>query len=251
MKTVIVRPPAASLADGLVTHIERTPVDLELATRQWKAYVSALTTEGWRVVGAPVANTMADSVFIEDTVVIFGDTAVVTSPGDRSRRGEPAAVEKTARELGLAIERIALPGTLDGGDVLKVGTTVFVGRGGRTNADGIRQLRGILTPLGYSVVAVPVSRVLHLKTAVTALPDGTVVGHPSVVDDPSIFGRFLGLPEEGAAVVVLDESSVLMASSVPKSIALVEDLGYRVVSVDISEFEKLEGCVTCLSVRVR
>jgi dimethylargininase len=251
MKTVIVRPPAASLAEGLVTHIDRTPVDVELATRQWKGYVSALTTEGWRVVGVPLANDMADSVFIEDTVVIFGDTAVVTSPGDRSRRGEPAAVEKTVRELGLSIDRIALPGTLDGGDVLKVGTTVFVGRGGRTNAEGIRQLRGILTPLGYSVVAVPVSRVLHLKTAVTALPDGTVVGHPSVVDDPSIFGRFLGLPEEGAAVVVLDESSVLMATSVPKSIALVEDLGYRVVSVAISEFEKLEGCVTCLSVRVR
>ncbi|MCU1421368.1 MAG: dimethylarginine dimethylaminohydrolase, partial [Microbacteriaceae bacterium] len=152
MKTVIVRPPAASLAEGLVTHIERTPVDVELATKQWKGYVSALTTEGWHVVGAPVANAMADSVFIEDTVVIFGDTAVVTSPGDRSRRGEPAAVEKTVRELGLTIERITLPGTLDGGDVLKVGTTVFVGRGGRTNAEGIRQLRGILTPLGYSVV---------------------------------------------------------------------------------------------------
>jgi dimethylargininase len=87
MKTVIVRPPAASLAEGLVTHIDRTPVDVELATRQWKGYVSALTTEGWRVVGVPLANDMADSVFIEDTVVIFGDTAVVTSPGDRSRRG--------------------------------------------------------------------------------------------------------------------------------------------------------------------
>ncbi len=250
-RRALVRPPAATLAAGVVTHIERTPVDVDLATRQWQGYVSALTREGWQVVGAPRADGFADSVFVEDTVVVFGDLAVITSPGDPSRRGEPRGVEPVVRDLGLSVERIALPGTLDGGDVLKVGTTVYVGRGGRTNAEGIRQLRGILVPRGYTVVAVPVSRVLHLKTAVTALPDGTVVGHPSVVDEPSIFGRFLGLPEEGAAVVLLDDSSVLMASSVPRSAALIADLGYRVVTVDIGEFEKLEGCVTCLSVRIR
>jgi dimethylargininase len=136
--------------------------------------------------------------------------------------------------------------------VLKVGTTVYVGRGGRTNAAGIRQLRSILTPLGYTLVAVPMTKTLHLKSAVTALPDGTVIGWADVVDDPRLFDRFLPMPEEGGAhVVVLDEETVLMASSAPQSAALIEQLGYRVVAVDISEFEKLEGCVTCLSVRVR
>jgi dimethylargininase len=155
-------------------------------------------------------------------------------------------------ELGLAVARIELPGTLDGGDVLKVGATVYVGRGGRTNAEGIRQLRAIVRTLGYDVVAVPTTKVLHLKSAVTALPDGTVIGYPPLVDDPAIFDRFLPVPEEaGAHVVVLAEDTVLMAASAPRSAALIENLGYRVVTVDIGEFEKLEGCVTCLSVRIR
>lgn len=249
--TLLVRPPSSNLAEGQLTHIDRVPADLELADRQWDAYVAAMTAEGWEVVEVPLGQGLADSVFVEDAVVMFGPVAVLTSPGAESRQAEIAAVERTVRELGLRVERIVAPGTLDGGDVLKVGTTVYVGRGGRTNAEGIRQLRAIVAPLGYTVVAVPVSKALHLKSAVTALPDGTVIGHPSVVDDPSVFGRFLPMPEHGSAVVVLGPDAVLMAASVPQSAALIAGLGYRVVTVDVSEFEKLEGCVTCLSVRVR
>ena len=102
------------------------------------------------------------------------------------------------------------------------------------------------------MVAVPVTKALHLKSAVTALPDGTVIGYAPLVDDPSVFGRDLAVPEaEGVAVVVLADDTVLMSSAAPKSAALIADLGYRVLTADISEFEKLEGCVTCLSVRVR
>ncbi|MES2171747.1 MAG: dimethylarginine dimethylaminohydrolase [Actinomycetota bacterium] len=251
-RIAIVRAPAANLAEGEVTHVRRKKVDTALADTQWDAYVAAFANQGWDIVEVPVGDDMADSVFIEDTVVLFDDLAVIASPGAESRRGETAAVETTVRELGFKTERIALPGTLDGGDVLKVGTTVYVGRGGRTNADGIRQLRALVGPLGYSVVAVPVTKALHLKSTVTALPDGTVVGWPAVVDEPALFERFLAVPEEGGAhIVVLDHTTVLMAESAPKSAALVADLGYTVVTVDISEFEKLEGCVTCLSVRVR
>jgi dimethylargininase len=101
-------------------------------------------------------------------------------------------------------------------------------------------------------VAVPTTKALHLKTAVTALPDGTVIGYLPLVDDPSIFDRFLAVPEaHGTAVVVLDAGTVLMSSAAPQSAALFENLGYTVITVGISEFEKLEGCVTCLSVRVR
>ncbi len=251
-RVALVRLPAGNLADGIVTHQARVGIDTDLADRQWDEYVSALDEHGWDTVEVPVAPDAADSVFVEDTVVMFGELAVVTSPGADTRRGETAAVEETVRELGLRVERIELPGTLEGGDVLKVGTTVYVGRSGRTNAEGIRQLRALVSHLGYTVVAVPVSKVLHLKTAVTALPDGTVIGYAPNVDDPNAFGRFLAVPEEtGSAVIVLDESTVLMAASAPQSAELIRDLGYKVVTVDISEFEKLEGCVTCLSVRVR
>jgi dimethylargininase len=161
-------------------------------------------------------------------------------------------VEESLTALGLEVLRIERPGTLDGGDVLKIGSTIFVGRGGRTNSDGIRQLRKILAPRGYSVVAVPVTKALHLKSTVTALPDGTVIGYRPLVDDPFVYDRFLEVPEpSGAHVVILADDTVLIASSAPETARLIEGLGYRVISVDISEFEKLEGCVTCLSVRIR
>jgi len=251
-QTALVRLPSPRMAEGEITHIERTPVDVDLADEQWDAYVTALTDNGWTTLEVDAAPEAPDSVFIEDAVVIFGDTAVLGSPGADSRASEILGAEEAVRSLGLAVERIELPGTLDGGDVLKVGSTVYVGRGGRTNAEGIRQLRAIVSPLGYSLVAVPVTKVLHLKSAVTALPDGTVIGYAPLVDDASIFDRFLAVPEEaGTAVVVLAPDTVLMSAAAPKSAALITELGYRVVTVDISEFEKMEGCVTCLSVRVR
>lgn len=251
-RVALVRLPAANLADGQVTHIARSMVDAEKADEQWDAYVAALIDNGWDTIEVPVAAEAPDSVFVEDTVVIFGDTAVITSPGHETRRTEIAAVEDTVRELGLRVASIELPGTLDGGDVLKVGTTVYVGRGGRTNGEGIRQLRSIVSPLGYTLVAVPVTKVLHLKSGVTALPDGTILGYPPLVDSPEMFDRFLAVPEpEGVAVVVLSEDTVLMSASAPKTAEIITELGYRVVAVDITEFEKLEGCVTCLSVRIR
>ena len=129
---------------------------------------------------------------------------------------------------------------------------MYVGRGGRTNGDGIRQLRSILGPLGATLIAVPTTKVLHLKSAVTALPDGTVIGHPPVVDDPGVFDRFLPVPEEsGSHVVLVGGDRLLMAADCPRTADLLADLGYEPVTVDISEFQKLEGCVTCLSVRVR
>ncbi|WP_281258168.1 dimethylargininase [Compostimonas suwonensis] len=248
----LVRPPATNLAEGLLTHLERQAVDVALADEQWDNYVQALADHGWTTIDVEPADTLPDSVFVEDAVVLFGELAVITSPGAAVRRPETAAVEASVRELGLVVERIELPGLLDGGDVLTVGTTVYVGRSGRTNADGIRQLRALLAPLGYTVVAVPLTKVLHLKSAVTALPDGTIIGYVPLVDNTAIFPSFMAVPEPGGAhVVVLSEDTVLMAASAPQSAALVSELGYRVVTVDISEFEKLEGCVTCLSVLVR
>lgn len=248
----LVRRPGPRLAEGLVTHIDRQPVDLDLAAEQWKGYVRALRDAGWDVVEVEPADDCPDAVFVEDPVVVYGDLAVLARPGADTRRGEVAGVEAAVRAAGYRVARIEAPGTLDGGDVLKWGGTVWVGQGGRTNAEGMRQLAAALEPLGARVVGVPVSRVLHLKSAVTALPDGTVVGYPSLVDDPDVWERFLPVPEEsGAHVVLLGGRRLLMAADAPRSAAMFRGLGYAVTEVDIGEFIKLEGCVTCLSVRMR
>jgi dimethylargininase len=251
-RVALVRVPATTLAKGQVTHVKRRVVKFDKAEQQWEAYVAALEAEGFTTLQIEADDEHPDCVFIEDTVVMLGQVAVITSPGAQSRMGEEDAVEAVIADLGLDTRHIRQPGTLDGGDVLKVGDTIYVGRGGRTNAEGIRQFRAIAIELGYSVIAVPVTKALHLKSAVTALPDGTVLGHPTLVDNPAIFPHYLEVPEvQGVAVVVLTNNSVLMSASAPKTVALIESLGYRVTTVEISEFEKLEGCVTCLSVRIR
>ncbi|TDO44301.1 dimethylargininase [Kribbella sp. VKM Ac-2527] len=248
----LVRRPSPRLAEGLVTHIERVPVDTDLAVRQWQQYVDALGDAGWSTIEVPPIDECPDGVFVEDTMVVYGDLAVIAHAGATERRPEAAAAEAAVAAQGYRIARIGEPGTLDGGDILKVGTTVYAGLGGRTNEAGITQLREHLEPLGADVIAVPVTKVLHLKSAVTALPDGTVIGYEPLVDDASAFKSFRAVPEEsGAHVVLLDDKHLLMAASAPKTADLFRELGFTPVVVDISEFEKLEGCVTCLSVRLR
>ena len=252
-RRALVRRPSPRLAEGLVTHIERSEVDVELAQQQWQGYVDALVAAGWEPHEVDAAADCPDSAFVEDTMVVYGDLAVIARPGAPERRPEVTAAEEAVRAEGYRVAHIEAPGTLDGGDVLKHGGTVWVGQGGRTNAEGIAQLRGLLAPMGARVIACPLEKVLHLKSAVTALPDGTVIGYEPLVDDPSIWGdRFLAVPEEaGAHVVLLGDDHVLMAASAPRTAALLHRRGLKVTRVDISEYEKLEGCVTCLSVRLR
>jgi dimethylargininase len=246
----LVRPPGPRLAYGIVTHIEPTPVDLALAGRQHAAYVAALAGAGWDVTTVPPADDCPDAVFVEDTVVVSEGLAVNTRPGADARRAETATVADTMGALGLRVEVIAAPGTLDGGDVLQIGQTVYVGRGGRTNAAGIAQLADLLAGLGRTVVTVPLPKVLHLKSAVTALPDGTVLAFGDLVDlEP--FPVLRMVPEEaGAHVVPLGGPDVLIASSAPRTAELVASLGWHPIVVDITEYERLEGCVTCLSVLI-
>jgi dimethylargininase len=251
-RKALVRRPSPHVADGLVTHIERNSVDPDLAVQQWHGYVQALKDAGWEITEVAPAPELADSAFVEDTLVVYGDLAVVTRLGAEKRRPEVTAAERSVRQAGYRVVRIVEPGTIDGGDVLKFGGTVYVGQGGRTNAEGVRQLTEYLSPFGVTVVPVPVTKVLHLKSAVTALPDGTIIGYEPLVDDKDMFDRFLAVPEEaGSHVVLLEDNKLLMSSRAPETAAMLRDMGYDVVCVDIGEFEKLEGCVTCLSVRMR
>ncbi|PWN47801.1 putative dimethylarginine dimethylaminohydrolase [Violaceomyces palustris] len=274
---LLVRPPSSKLVQGQITHIERSDeVSYDLARQQWQNYVKAFSEEGWKVKVVDEADDQPDCVFVEDSIVFFKNLAeghesgadrrdlfVLASPGTETRVGELKGVEKVAEELRsqaesercerqFQVERITKPGTLDGGDILKIGKVVYVGKGTRTNEEGIRQLASLVGPLGYKVVPVTVNKALHLKSAVTALPDGTVIGYPPIVDDPSVFPKFLAVPEpHGVAVVVLSEKKLVISSGAPKTIEMISALGYELVKIEITEFEKLEGCVTCLSVRVR
>ena len=250
--TALIRRPSPRLTEGIVSHIEREHVDVARAVEQWEAYGEALRNSGWRTVEVAPADDSPDSVFVEDTMVVCGHTVVISRSGAPTRQPETTGAEETVSQFGFDVRRITAPGTLDGGDILKVGDIMYVARSGRTNGEGIRQLRAVYAPLGVRVIAVPLTKVLHLKTAVTALPDGTIIGWPPALDDPRFFPHFIAMPEEsGSHVVLLGGDLVLMADNAPRSADLLSDLGYTPVPVDISEFEKLEGCVTCLSVRLR
>ena len=250
-KMALVRRPSPRMAEGITTHIDRVPADGALAARQHARYVEAVAGAGWTVREVAPADDLPDCAFVEDTVVVLGDLAVSTRPGAPERRAEVAGTEEGIRSLGLEVARIEEPGTLDGGDVLHVGRTVYVGRGGRTNGEGIRQLRRHAATRGRTVVPVQLYRALHLKSAVTALPDGTFITSDPSLFDPSPFPTMRVVPEEaGAHVVPMGDGTILMSSSAPRSAAVFDDLGFDVLTVDIGEFEKREGCVTCLSVLV-
>jgi dimethylargininase len=247
--TAIVRRPSSRLDEGIVTHHRREPIDLELAVEQWEGYVAALRAHGWAIVEAAPADGCPDGVFVEDAAVVLGGAAVLTRPGVPQRRDEVPSVGEALESLGLVPRAIEAPGQLDGGDVMAVDGTVYVGLGERTNAEGARQLEALV---GMPVVPVPIARVLHLKSAVTALPDGSVIGFEAALDDTSAFPGLVPAPEEGGAhVVKLGGDALLIAEGAPRTAELLTARGYRPVPVAIGEFEKLDGCVTCLSIRVR
>jgi dimethylargininase len=248
----LVRRPGPRLPEGIVDHIERVPVDYELAVKQWEQYVEMLRRYEWETIEVDRADDCPDSVFVEDTMVVYNNVALISRPGALSRRPEIVGAERTIERFGYRIDRIREPGTLEGGDVLKVAEVMYVGRTARTNAEGVAQMRRTFEPLGVTVVEVPVSKVLHLKSAATALPNGSVIGYLPALDDATIFPDFIPVPEPaGAHVVLLGGNRLLMAASAPKTAELFVALGYEPIVVDISEYEKLEGCVTCLSVRLR
>lgn len=249
-KVAFVRVPSSVLDSNELTHLERTEVDTDLAAEQWEAYVELLERYGWETYEVAAAETLPDAVFTEDQVVVLDGVALVTRSGAASRRPEAAGVRAAIAEAGYIVEEMEQPATLDGGDVLVNGDTVYVGASSRTNASGIRALRRVATGLGYRVVAVPITGALHLKTVATALPDGTVIAWTDAIERPELLGRVVEAPELlGASVLPLDGETVLVSEAAPETAELIRGLGYTVETLDISEFEKLEGGVTCLSAR--
>jgi dimethylargininase len=232
-----------------LTHLARVPIDLELARAQHDAYERCLGEAGCRVERLPAGPDMPDSVFIEDTAVVFHEIAIVTRPGAASRRLETPAVAEALRRFR-QVQSIQPPATVDGGDVLVAGRRVFVGRSGRTNQTGIDQLNRVLAPYEYQVAPVEISGCLHLKSAATIVGDGLVLLNRAWLPD----GAFHGLdivevhPDEPAAANVLRVADRLICSSAfPRTLERLQRRGLQVATVDASELAKAEGAVTCCS----
>ncbi len=245
----LTRPVSPRLADCELTHLRREPIDVGRARAQHRAYEECLRALGCDVRALPAAPDHADSVFVEDTAVVFDELAVVTRPGAVSRRAE---VEAVAHALAAFRPQraIAAPGTVDGGDVLVVGRAVFVGRSTRTNAEGVAQLARIVEPHGYSVQALDVTSCLHLKSAATAVAPGTVLLNPDWVDARAFraFERIDVDPAEPLGANALDVAgTVVYAAAFPRTRERLERQGRAVRAIDMSELAKAEGAVTCCS----
>lgn len=252
LPTALLRAPCPSLATRCaLTYLEREPIDVDRVRRQHAAYARALEEGGHRTAVLPLLPGCPDAVFVEDAAVVLPEVAILTRPALAARADEPALIAPT---LGRLRDVVALGrGSLEGGDVLRLGRTVFVGRSTRTDADGCAALAELIEPLGYRVRPVPVRGALHLRTAVGALDDGTVLVHPGWVDPddlPGVDAVPVDPAEPFAAnVVALPDGSVLADAGYPRTAGRLEEAGYRVRPVPLGEFAKAEAGPTCLSLR--
>ena len=241
------------LADCELSFVDREPIDLALAREQHQAYQAKLVELGCEVRELLATPELADSVFVEDTAVVVDEIALITRPGAESRRPEVdsmAAVLADYRPL----QRIVAPGTLDGGDVLRIGRHLFVGLSARSNIEAVEQMRAALQPFGYQVQGVKTRDCLHLKSAVTALNDETVLINPDWIDTAP-FAHYRQIcvdpAEPHAANVVRLESGLIMPAGFPRTRERLIAAVCKVHEVSISELQKAEGAVTCCSVLLR
>lgn len=247
MKTAITRGVSESIARCELTHVSRTPIDLERARAQHGEYEAALDRLGCQLHRIPADPDLPDCVFVEDTALALDEVAVLTRPGALSRREELFAVAD-ALQAFRPLLHLEGPGTLDGGDVMRVGRTLFVGRTPRTSDEGIARLRLLLAPFDYAVEAVRVDGCLHLKTGVSEAAPGLLLINPAWVD-PAPFGgmRLLEVdPREPMAANSLRVGeSLIYPEAYPRTRALLEREGVEVHPVPADELAKAEGGVTC------
>jgi dimethylargininase len=253
MRTIaITRAVSASINDCELTHVSRIPIDFERAREQHRAYESCLAALGCEVRWIPADDRYPDAVFIEDTAIVLDELAVLTRPGAESRRGEVDAVADVLRD-DRTLARIGAPGTIDGGDVLRLDRVIYVGRTPRTNDGGIDKLREIVAPYGYSVVAVAVDGCLHLKSAVTRVAADALLMNRGWVS-PALFKEWriidVDESEPAAANALLIGESVIFPEELARTRRRLEAYGIDVRPVPASELAKAEGGVTCCSLVV-
>jgi dimethylargininase len=249
-KIALIREVSTSINLCELTHLNRQPINIDLARGQHLEYERQLLKLGLKVIRLSETPDLPDAVFVEDTAVVLDELAVITRPAAISRRKEidtTATVLKYYRQLSI----IEAPGHLEGGDVLKVDKHIYVGQSNRSNHEGIRQFKAIVSPYGYRVKAVPLSGCLHLKSAVTQIADDALLINSDWVD-PALFAQYKVLEIDGsepyAANALLVDEKVIYPLSYPKTSARIQRSGIRVINIDVSEFIKAEGAVTCCSI---
>lgn len=246
----ITREPSHSLGNCELTHFDRKAIDVETAARQHLRYEQYLEQFGYSVIRLPAEHDLPDAVFVEDAAVVFPGVAVITRPGAESRRPETVSMAEELKKWR-PLRLIEAPGTLDGGDVLTLGKNVYVGISGRSNENGITQLRHHLKPFGYTVTGVPVRGCLHLKTALAPVHDDLMLINPQWVE-PGFFDGVTCVPvhpsEPYGANLMRFGNAALCSDSFPRTIEWLAGLALDVHTIDYSEMAKAEAGLTCCSV---
>ncbi|MBL0178803.1 MAG: hypothetical protein IPP98_06700 [Gemmatimonadetes bacterium] len=251
----ITRPPSASYAAGLTTAGLGAP-DLALAQAQHAAYCAALTQLGLSITALPPDDAYPDSTFVEDTAIVTAHGAILARPGAPSRAGEVAAMQPVLERFFGAVASIHAPGTLDGGDICQAGSHFLIGISDRTNVEGARQLTAWLERLGYTAATIDIRAhptLLHLKSGIAWLGDEQLITVAGLADHPALqrFQLVVVPDAEGyGANCVAINGAVLMATGFPALAARVAALGFRVIELEMSEFRKMDGGLSCLSIRV-
>lgn len=251
---VIVKTPCAAMVNGITDHPELGAPIYEKALEQHKAYIEALKKCGVDVTVLPADEAYPDSCFVEDAAVLTKYCAVITNPGAPTRKGETPAVEAAVAKFYPAekIFHIQSPGTLEGGDVMMCGDTFYVGLSARTNEEGVRQFAAILAPFGCKVVGVPLAEVLHLKTGVVYLENGVLLAAGEFLTKPAFEGYTkIEVPadEPYAANCIWVNGTVIVPAGYPKVLAAIQKAGYETLVCDTSEYKKIDGGLSCLSLR--
>jgi len=241
--------PSPRLADCLLTFVERSSINYERALAQHAGYCDALRACGADVSILDVNRDCPDGAFIEDLAVVLDEVALLCRPGAAARQAETAGIETELRKYR-AVERVAAPATLEGGDVLRVGRTLLVGLSSRTNREGAAALAALARRFGYVLRTVPVHGSLHLKTACTALPDQRLLVNPHWLDIEALSGfELVAVPAAepwGANMVCLGER-IIAAAEHHQTADLIRGLGFDLCTVALDEFAKAEAGATCLS----
>lgn len=253
----IVRPPSANFADGL-THGKLGKPDVPLAIEQHARYCEALERCGLALTRLAADDAYPDSTFVEDTAVLTAHGAIVTNPGAASRKGEVAAIAAVLPQFFSRIHRIMAPGTLDGGDICQCDNHFFIGISERTNAEGARQLAALLAADGYTSTTVDIRAVredagiLHLKSGISYLGDNRLVLIDALAGHSAFAGYEIvriGAHESYAANFLQINGTVIVSAEYPDFAATLSGLGYPLIALQMSEFRKMDGSLTCLSLR--
>lgn len=253
MITAITREISSRFNECEITHIERTPIDLEIACVQHHAYVHALKNVGCNVIELPGEADLPDSVFVEDTAFILPEVAVITRPGADSRKPETESIVG-ALSPHIKLVYVREPATVDGGDVLILGKKIYIGKSTRSNQEAIDQLSDLLCEYGYTVMGVSLHDCLHLKSAVSRVDDKTLLINKAWVDTVP-FADFdlieVDPAEPYAANCLPIGDSIIFPAAFPKTRMKLEKKGYKIIGVDVSELAKAEGAVTCCSLIIK